>query len=146
MYHEIERKFLVKKVPSLIGIRKVPQERYFIQRGLLFEEGVKKKGSVFEYESKFTLSKKEKTREKVMITKEEFDSLKIKGTHVLERDSYRISKKKPIISIKKYKGDYKGLVLAEVEFDSLEEMEEFDPSLGWVERLLIQSLAKMQVL
>lgn len=127
MYHEIERKFLVNKMPSLYGVKKVEQERYFIQRGVLFEEGIKRKGELYQYESKFTLSKKERTRENVWITKEEFEKLKEKGTQILERDSYIISKKKPIISIKKYKGVYRGLVLAEVEFDSVGEMEEFIP-------------------
>ena len=61
-HHEIERKFLVTKMPRLWGVKKVSQERYFIQRGDLLEEGYKRKGSVFEYEQKITLSLKEKTR------------------------------------------------------------------------------------
>ncbi len=127
MYHEIERKFLVKKMPWLWSIRKVSQERYFIQRGDLFEEGFKRNGSIFEYETKFTISPQEKSREKVVVTREEFERQKENGTRVLERDSYSISKKNPVVSIKKYKGIYKGLVLAEVEFDSVEEMEDFQP-------------------
>lgn len=131
MYHEIERKFLVAKMPNLRGIKKVSQERYFIQRGDLFEEGLKRKDSFFSYESKFTLSPQEKTREKIFITKEEFDALKEKGTQILERDSYLLSKKKPVISIKKYKGIFRELVLAEVEFDSIEELKSFKP-LDWM--------------
>lgn len=131
MYHEIERKFLVEKMPSLRGVEKESQERYFIQRGDLLEEGLSKKGSRFVYESKFTLSKKERTREKIRISKEEFETLKEKGTHVLMRDSYVLSHEKPIISIKKYQGIYKGLVLAEVEFDSISEYEAFEP-LPWM--------------
>lgn len=126
MYHEIERKFLVKKLPDLTGLIKVPQERYFIQRSLLFEEGLKKKGSHFLYETKFTLSQQEKIQEKINITKEEFEALKYKGTDILKRDSYQLSKKKPIVCIKKYKGDYKGLILSEVLFDSVDEMEAFE--------------------
>jgi CYTH domain-containing protein len=131
MYHEIERKFLVEEMPSLRGIEKEEQERYFIQRSDLLEEGLNKKGSRFVYESKFMLSKKERTREKVRISKEEFEKLKEKGTHVLVRDSYILSREKPIISIKKYQGIYKGLVLAEVEFDSISEYEAFEP-LPWM--------------
>lgn len=127
MYHEIERKFLVKDMPSLIGIKRLSQERYFLQRGDLFEESMKRKGIFFSYESKFTLSKKEKTRERVFVSKDEFEKLKVKGTQVLERDSYLLHKKSPVVSIKKYKGIYKGLVLAEVEFDSVEELEQFVP-------------------
>lgn len=131
MYHEIERKFLVNDMPSLRGIRKVPQERYFIQRGELFEEGMKRKGNVFTYESKFTLSKDEKSRDQIIITKEEFETSKSKGTSVIERDSYSLTKKSPVISIKKYKGEYSGLILAEVEFDTVQEMEDFVP-LDWM--------------
>lgn len=127
MYHEIERKFLVIKMPSLMGVKKEVQERYFIQRSELFEEALKRRGSIFEYESKFTISKNEKKREKSFITKEEFERLKNLSTRLLERDCYSLSKKKPIISIKKYKGEYRGLVLAEVLFDSIEELEDFKP-------------------
>ena len=127
MHHEIERKFLVKKQPRLWFVKKVHQERYFIQRGDLVEEGLKRKGDVFEYEKKITVSKNDKTREITIITKDEFERLKEKGTRVIVRDSYTLSKKGPIISIKKYKGEYNGLVLAEVEFDSLEEAENFEP-------------------
>ena len=130
MYHEIERKFLVVKVPKLGGIKKIPQERYFLQRSELVEEGLKRKGSIFEHEIKIMLSKHEKTREKVFVTKDVFENLKSKGTRVIERDSYSLSKK-PLISLKKYKGTYHGLVLAEVEFDSLEEFENFTP-LSWM--------------
>lgn len=131
MHHEIERKFLVKTMPRLSGVKKVPQERYFIQRGDLVEEGFKRKGSEFEYEIKRTISPKEKTREKTTITKEEFDRQKEGGTHVIERDSYSLTKKSPVISIKKYKGIYQGLVLAEVEFDSTDEYKTFVP-LEWM--------------
>lgn len=131
MYHEIERKFLVADMPSLKGIRKIPQERYFIQRSELFEEEMKRKGLFFSYESKFTISKKEKVREKVFVSKAEFEKLKVQGTQVIRRDSYTLTKKSPIISIKKYSGTYAGLVLAEVLFDSVEEMERFTP-LDWM--------------
>lgn len=133
MHHEIERKFLVKKMPHLWGVKKVSQERYFIQRGDLVEEGYKRKGSLFEYEQKVTLSLKEKTREKILITKEEFERQKKHGTRVIERDSYSLTKKSHVISIKKYKGLYQGLVLAEVEFDSVDEYNFFHP-LPWMGR------------
>lgn len=131
MHHEIERKFLVTKMPRLWGVKKVSQERYFIQRGDLVEEGYKRKDSIFEYEQKRTISPKEKSREKLRITREEFEEQKKKGTRVIERDSYSLTKKSPVISIKKYKGIYHGLVLAEVEFDSIEELNDFEP-LPWM--------------
>lgn len=131
MHHEIERKFLIRKMPNLRGIKKIPQERYFLQRSDLFEEGMKRKGGVYLYETKFMLSKDEKTREKVVIDEEEFESKKKEGTPVIVRDSYELTKSSPRVSIKKYKGIYSGLELAEVEFDSVEEMEDFVP-LDWM--------------
>lgn len=127
MYHEIERKFLVADMPSLKGIRKIPQERYFIQRSELFEEEMKRKGLFFSYESKFTISKNEKVREKIFVSKAEFEKLKAQGTQVIRRDSYTLTKKSPVVSVKKYGGNYTGLVLAEVLFDTVEEMETFTP-------------------
>jgi CYTH domain-containing protein len=131
MYHEIERKFLVTKIPHLKGVKKVSQERYFIQRGDIVEEGLKRKDEIYLYEHKVTVSGKEKSREKKIITQDEFEKLKAHGTRVIERDSYTLTDKSPLISIKEYKGIYKGLVLAEVEFDSLDEMEMFKP-LPWM--------------
>ena len=128
MHHEIERKFLVKKMPNMKGIEKVSQERYFIQRSDLVEEGMKKKGAVYLYEKKFSVTPHEKSREKKVVSKEEFDRFKSRGTNSIERDSYGLWEyDKPIVSIKKYKGIYHGLVLAEVEFDDTNEMEEFKP-------------------
>lgn len=130
MHHEIERKFLIEKMPKLKGIVPVPQERYFVQSGDLVEEGFKRRGNVFEHELKVMLKPDERTREIVVITKEEFEKMKPKNGRVIYRDSYQISKS-PRISIKKYKGDYEGLVLAEVEFDSHKEEESFKP-LTWM--------------
>lgn len=126
MHNEIERKFLVEKIPNLRGISPVPQERYFIQSGGLIEEGFKKRGSVYEHELKVSVNPNEKTRERILISKEEFEKNKKRGTKSLFRDSYLISKR-PLVYIKKYKGDYDGLVLAEVEFDSEDEAENFKP-------------------
>ena len=50
---------------------------------------------------------------------------------MLVRESYLISKTSPRILIKKYKGDYRGFVFAQVEFDSIEAMERFEP-LDWM--------------
>lgn len=126
LHHEIERKFMVKEMPSLRGVKDVPQERYFIQRSDLVEEGYKRKGDVYEYEIKTTISPKERSREKRFVTQEEFEAQKENGSRIIKRDCFYLTKKSPIISIKKYRGMYEGLVLAEVEFDSIEEREDFD--------------------
>ncbi len=132
MHHEIERKFLVQKMPKLRGIKVVPQERYFIQQGEegIVEEGFKRTGNVFQHELKISIAPDERTQEIIIITKEEFERFKKNSTKVIYRDSYLVSEK-PRILIKKYKGDYEGLVLAEVEFDSHEEAEKF-VALDWM--------------
>jgi CYTH domain-containing protein len=128
MHNEIERKFLVQKLPRLRGIKVVPQERYFIQQAEegIVEEGFKRTGNVFQHELKISVASDERTQEVIVITKEEFERFKKKGTKIIYRDSYLVSEK-PRILIKKYKDDYEGLVLAEVEFNTHEEAEEFRP-------------------
>ena len=131
MYHEIERKFLIRRMPKISGIRPEVQERYFLQHGDLAEERIQKRGDIYEYELKMALSPREWRREKRSIPESEFRDLATRAPKVLIRESYSMSKKNPRISIKKYKGDYRGLEIAEVEFDSLEESEAFKP-LDWM--------------
>ncbi len=128
MHHEIERKFLVKDMPDLDGVEKVSQERYFLQRSDLVEEGMKRKGTTYLYEKKLMVSPQEKSRENIVVSKSEYESSKGRGTTIIERDSYRLSEyDNPVVSVKIYNGAYRGLVLAEVEFNSVEEMEDFEP-------------------
>ncbi len=131
MYHEIERKFLIRKMPKLSGIVPELQERYFLQHGDLAEERIQKKDDVYEYEFKVAVSPREWRREKRNISESEFKQLVARAPKVLLRESYSLSKKNPRLSIKKYKGDYRELVFVEVEFDSLEESEAFQP-LEWM--------------
>lgn len=131
MHHEIERKFLIRRMPRIFGIAKEPQERHFLQHGDLVEERIQKKGDVYEYEFKTMVSLNNWNREKRTIPKEEFEELCRRAPKTLLRESYSITKSSPRISIKKYKGEYKGLQFVEVEFDSLEEAEAFTP-LDWM--------------
>jgi CYTH domain-containing protein len=118
-------------MPRLWGITPRLQERYFLQHGEIVEERVQRDGDAFEYELKTIISPRERRREKQLITEEEFRALKQKASKVLVRESYLISKTSPRILIKKYKGDYSGFVFAQVEFDSIEAMEKFEP-LDWM--------------
>lgn len=127
MYHEIERKFLVDRMPALGGIKPVVQERYFLQHGDLVEERIQKSGTRYEYEMKFAISPDVWRREKRLLDYEQFSLLRKKTLKAIERVSYSLSKKNPRVSIKKYQGIYKGFVIAEVEFDSLQESKEFKP-------------------
>lgn len=125
MKNEIERKFLVNELPDLMSKEKVSYERYFLFSDNGVELRVQRKENKFELERKVKISDVERTREKIEISEAEFDLLKSLANISIIRDSYKISDA-PDISIKVYHGKYEGLVRAEVEFDSIEELEKFE--------------------
>lgn len=132
---EIERKFLIKEMPKLEGIKSIPYERYFIKIEPEYQERIQKKGDVYEYEIKKAvhgagnISKHQK--EKRYISKEEFENLKQgKENEGVIREGFNISSN-PDVSIKIYHGRFEGLVRAEVEFDSVEEASSYVPE-AWM--------------
>lgn len=130
MYHEIDRRFLVQKMPSLKKITPVIRERHFLQHGDLVEEWVQKKDGEFEYEIKTAISPREWAREKRSITEKEFKELVRRAPKTILCESYFLSEH-PRILIKRYKGEFRGLDVAEVEFDTLAESGSFAP-LEWM--------------
>ncbi len=124
MKNEIERKFLIKALPDLSQKEKVSYERYYLFDKDGVELRVQKKGDKFELERKVHISDTERTREKLEISEGEFNLLKTLSSKVIIRDSYEISKS-PDVTVKVYHGQYEGLVRAEVEFESTEELEKF---------------------
>jgi len=123
---EIERKFLVKRLPDLSNIESISYERYFLRIELDFEERIQKKGNKYEKENKFKESDLSRKTEKQEISKDEFETLKKSASKSIIRESYKISDN-PDITIKIYHGDYEGLIRAEVEFLSEEEAINFRP-------------------
>lgn len=134
MKNEIERKFFVKQMPDLSGIKPLHCERYFLERIEEKEVRISKVGSQYFYEEKSDLSDLERTREKREITKEEFDNLRQGAFEGLVRDKYNISDN-PSIAIQVYHGRFEGLVRAEVEFDSEEQAKSFNPPLWMGEEM-----------
>ena len=134
MNREIERKFFVKTMPNLSGIKPQKYERYFLERGNGTEIRISKVDDSYKYEVKREISALERTREKREITKEEFDRLK-QGTHeAIIRDRYNIPSDHGStheIAIQIYHGRFEGLIRAEVEFESQEDAEAFVP-LPWM--------------
>lgn len=126
---EIERKFLVKKLPDLSGLEHVKYERRYIYRANGVEIRVQKKGQKYEFERKVETSKLIRKGQKFKITEEEFNYFKSLSTHEIIRDSYQVSDN-PEISLKIYHGKYEGLVRAEIEFESEKEATNFEP-LDW---------------
>ncbi len=141
MQNEIERKFLVKELPHLSGIEKIGYERYFLFNENGIELRVQRKGEKYELERKVKVSDIERTREKITLTEAEFTVLKTLGQESILRDSYTFSES-PNISLKIYHGKHKGLMRAEVECDSVEELADFTPLPWFGEEITHSPLAR----
>lgn len=126
MSNEIERKFFVKVMPDLSNVKPIRYERYFLERAGGKEVRVSKIDGRYVYEEKLSVSSLERTRTSREIPKEEFESLLQKASDIIVRDRYDISAH-PKISIQVYHGQFKGLIRAEVEFESREAAEKFIP-------------------
>ena len=122
---EIERKFLVGELPNLdsaksseivqgyvsfspeIRVRQLNDKYYRTEKG---------EGMVVREENEWEISKEE--AEKM------FKEVK---TNLIEKTRYYISYNKFTIELDVYKGIFKGLIVAEVEFESIEEAKNFTP-------------------
>lgn len=136
---EIERKFLIKKLPDISGITPIRYERYFLKNEDGIEERVQKKGNKYEYESKRLISELERTRDKKEISEEEFEKLKLKGGEAIIRDGYALDDR---VSIKIYHGRFAGLKRAEIEFGTVEEAKEYQPESWMGKEITATPLAK----
>lgn len=130
MKNEIERKFFVRKMPDLSGIKPLHYERYFLKRENGVEERISKVNDKYIYERKTEVSELEREREKKEISEQEFNQLKEKASEAIIRDRYEISSN-PEITIQVYQGRFEGLIRAEVEFETEEEAKFFTP-LPWM--------------
>ena len=122
---EIERKFLVGSLPNLSGVksseivqgyvsfspeirvRRLDDKYYRTEKG---------EGMVVRMENEWEISKEE--AEKM------FKEVK---TNLIEKTRYYIPYNKYTIELDVYKGIFKGLIVAEVEFESVEESNNFTP-------------------
>ncbi|MBN1263127.1 MAG: hypothetical protein JW991_02100 [Candidatus Pacebacteria bacterium] len=124
MADEIERKFLIKKMPDLSGFEPVAYERYYLYRNSTCELRVQKKGSKYEIERKEMVNPLTAKKTKLTISKGEFERLKKIGGKAILREGFFLSSD-PDISIKIYHGRHEGLKKVEVEFKSEEEAKAF---------------------
>ncbi len=122
---EIERKFLVGTVPSLEGIRHSEIKQGYIsfspeirvrQLDNKYYRTEKGEGMVVREENEWEISKNE--------AQNLFSKVK---TNLIEKTRYYIPYNSYTIELDIYKGIFKGLIVAEVEFDSLEEANNFTP-------------------
>ncbi|MBP9701453.1 MAG: hypothetical protein KBD47_00545 [Candidatus Pacebacteria bacterium] len=133
---EIERKFILSKLPDVSGIIPMEYERYFLERGSGIETRVQKKGNKYTYEKKIEKEGVGRERaEEREISEEEFNTLKKTASKAILRTRYDIS---PLIAIQAYHGDYEGLIRYEVEFNTVEEAQAFVPE-SWLGKEIIDS-------
>ena len=125
---EIERKFIVKCIPA-ISLEKFNPT--LIKQGYLYKDPIeiriRQKGDKYYLTSKSNGNLERKEVE-FGISKENFDDLKNQfNINLLEKIRYEIPlTSKLIIELDVYHNDLKGLMIAEVEFDSLEEANKFN--------------------
>ena len=122
---EIERKFLVAVLPKLDGYR----HSEIVQGYVSFSPEIR----VRRLDDKYYLTEKGEG----MIVREEFEKeidkataekmFKEVKTNLIEKTRYYIPYNKLTIELDIYKGIFKGLIVAEVEFESLEEANAFVP-------------------
>lgn len=128
---EIERKFLVGELPQLDGylhseivqgyvsfspeirVRQLDDKYYRTEKG---------EGMIIREENEWEISKSE--AEKL------FKEVK---TNLIEKTRYYIPYNKYVIELDIYKGIFKGLIVAEVEFESMEEAQAFTPPDWFIE-------------
>ena len=120
---EIERKWILNKLPEIGDQKTVVYSRYFLYIENGIEVRIQSKGSKYEFERKVESNDLTRTGTKFEITKEEFEHFKKISIGSIERESYKYEG----ISVKVYRGQLEGLIRAEVEFDSEEMANSFNP-------------------
>lgn len=128
---EIERKFLVGELPQLDGylhseivqgyvsfspeirVRQLDDKYYRTEKG---------EGMIIREENEWEIDKE--AAEKM------FKEVK---TNLIEKTRYYIPYNKYVIELDIYKGVFKGLIVAEVEFESMEEAQAFTPPDWFIE-------------
>jgi adenylate cyclase len=130
---EIERKFLVSAIPPEAGRGTHIVQGYLELSSDEDELRVRRKGdaTVLTVKSGHGLDRGE---EEVSISAETFDALwPLTEGRRIEKRRYEIQHAGATIELDVFDGRLEGLLIAEVEFDSTEESERFDPP-GWFGR------------
>lgn len=128
---EIEKKFLVKEIPDNLE----QYDHSQIEQGYLSTEPVIR---IRRIDDQYVLTYKSKTGVKneenicvnqeveLPLTKDSYEHLKEKadGTYI-EKTRYRIAYEGHTIELDLFHGSYEGMILAEVEFETVEDAEHF---------------------
>ena len=113
----LTRRFIIQSLNNLNVSSLIRYERYYINNNLRIQS----KNNIFEKE---ILNKENVIIEKTNISEDEFNQLKKDAYSKIIRDSYLYLDDNRI-SIKKYLGQYKGLIRVEVKFNSIDEMHSY---------------------
>jgi len=127
--YEIERKFILKKMPSNISAP-IAQQRYYIVNKNGFEMRTQRVGSKYYFERKVSSNELSSAKVKFEISETEFNELKRNCREPIERDNFKVSGYLGA-SIKIYKGKHNGLKRAEFEFESENDATAFEKP-DWV--------------
>ena len=113
----LTRRFIIQSLNNVNVSSPIRYERYYINNNLRIQS----KNNIFEKE---ILNKENVIIEKTNISEDEFNQLKKDAYSKIIRDSYLYLDDNRI-SIKKYLGQYKGLIRVEVKFNSIDEMHSY---------------------
>ena len=122
---EIERKFLVSHLPDLKGVKYDEiKQGYF---SITPEKRVRKKGEVYILTEKGEGDLIREEKEEIISAEYGEELFKASKTYIIEKTRYYIPYGEYTVELDIYRGKHKGLVVAEVEFPSVEEATGFVP-------------------
>ena len=131
--HEIERKFLVSAIPDNPGPGTHIVQGYLPLTSEGTELRVRRKGD----ETVLTVKRGrglDRTEQEVAISAEVFETLwPLTEDHRIEKTRYELPHGEATIELDEFGGQLEGLLVAEVEFDSLQASEAFDEA-EWLGR------------
>lgn len=126
----LTRRYIIQTLENVNVNNPVRYERYYINDNLR----IRSKNNVLEKE---ILDRNNVIIEKINISEEEFNKLKKEAYSKIIRDSYLYLNDNRV-SIKKYLDRYKGLIRVEVKFNSIDEMNNYEPE-DWMEAEITNS-------
>lgn len=126
----LTKRYIAESIDGLALSNPIRYERYYINANLR----VQKKGNRYQKE---VLDDQNNILEKAEITKDEFSKIKEKAYMKIIRDSYLYLNDNRI-SVKRYLGRHKGLLRAEVSFNSVDEEKNYTKE-SWMGKEITQS-------
>jgi len=127
---EIEKKFIISSLKALpFDLTKFPHETIYqgFYSGLPSPLRIRKIGEKLLLTKKIVIDEKKNHLEEITIPikKQEFNKLFPIAIKKIIKTRYKIRWKKYIIELDIFKGKLKGLIIAEIEFEDIKEMQNF---------------------